>query len=52
VNDKITITLGRDDWIEVGKFISKEIRRSIEPIALILLIQKMVDSGIKTNELK
>jgi hypothetical protein len=49
--EKIAVELSRDEWVSLGKFLSRMIGQSTDPLPIILLIDQLAGTGIKTEEM-
>lgn len=47
----ITITMPRDQWVGLGKFVSREFGRSFDPMPIINLVDQLARAGISTEEM-
>ena len=50
--NKITITLEKEQWIVIAKFLVKKCGEMVDVAPAIWLFQKLMDAGIKSEELK
>jgi hypothetical protein len=50
--DEIQVVLTRDSWVSLGKFLSRTIGQSTDPLPIIELIDQLVKAGIKTEEME
>ena len=52
MDDTITITLDKDDWIVIAKFLTQNCGRMVSIVPALCLIEQLKDSGISLEELK
>ena len=49
---EIQITLCKDDWIDLAKFLARKSGEMADILPVALLIQELMNNGVSINELK
>ena len=52
MDDTITITLDKDDWIVIAKFLTQNCGRMVSIVPAMCLIDQLTKNGISFEELK
>ena len=52
MDKRISINLGRNQWIILAKFLSKNIGKMGDIVPVILLLEELTKNGISVSEMK